>query len=69
MFFSCMKFKGNTNNNKIAFLLSQRECSYFMSLLDHLWILSVLVVLLDLEVPNTIDTIYLNYRIICHHQS
>lgn len=40
---------------------SQRECSYFMSLLDHLWILSALVVLLDLEVPNTIDTIYLNY--------
>lgn len=41
-------------------LSSQSECSYFMSLLDHLWILSALVVLLDLEVPNTIDTIYLN---------
>lgn len=41
-------------------LSSQRECSYFMSLLDHLWILSALVVLLDQEVPNTIDTVYLN---------
>lgn len=45
----------------IRVLSSQREGSYFMSLLDHLWILSALVVLLDLEAPNTIDTIYLNY--------
>lgn len=30
-----------------------------MSLLDHLWILSALVVPLDLEAPETIDTIYL----------
>lgn len=42
-------------------LSSQRECSYFMSLLDHPWNLSALAVLLDLESPNTIDTIYLNY--------
>lgn len=40
-----------------------------MSLLGHLWILSALIVLLDLEVPKTINNILFElYRSICHHQ-
>lgn len=54
----------------IKVLSSQREWNLFMSLLDHHWILSDLIVLLDLEVPKTINTIWFEWhRINCHHQS
>lgn len=49
----------NNNNNKKSTFFPERN--NFMSLLDHLWILLALVVLWDLELPNTIKAIYLNY--------